>query len=274
MLEIQSNLLELYKEFSAICDRNGITYYACGGTALGAVRHNGFIPWDDDLDLTISRNDFNKIFIEKTIELPDYFMAEIDAISLSGKLMDKRIRISHGNDKWDSFTPYLSIEILPLDGTPNNPFFRTLHYYRVMMAFAKIKIKNLDFIAEIEDLKNRKRKSFIEKTIIKNGKFLAGFFKKNSNEKLVDRYNSLSGKYPIENSKKVCIFCGRYRKKEMMDKTVIGEGATIQFEDTQIRVYEKVELYLRNIYGNDYHLIPAENNHEKHGNLIIENNKA
>ena len=56
-------LLAIYREFARICDRRGMRYYACGGTALGAVRHQGFIPWDDDLDIFMPRPDYTR-FVE------------------------------------------------------------------------------------------------------------------------------------------------------------------------------------------------------------------
>jgi lipopolysaccharide cholinephosphotransferase len=56
--ELQSNLLRIYKEFKRICDIHDIPYFALAGTAIGAVRHEGFIPWDDDIDVMMRREDF------------------------------------------------------------------------------------------------------------------------------------------------------------------------------------------------------------------------
>lgn len=61
MNEIQTTLLEMYKDVKAILDEHGIRFYVHFGTAIGALRHNGFIPWDDDIDLFIWREDLNKV---------------------------------------------------------------------------------------------------------------------------------------------------------------------------------------------------------------------
>ncbi len=59
--QIQRTLLEMYDDLKEVCDAYGITIYLSGGSALGAVRHKGFIPWDEDFDVNISRNDYEKL---------------------------------------------------------------------------------------------------------------------------------------------------------------------------------------------------------------------
>ena len=71
MTEVQSKLLDMLVWFDRFCWENGLRYYALGGTLLGAVRHKGFVPWDDDIDLAMPREDYDKLHKIKKKELPD-----------------------------------------------------------------------------------------------------------------------------------------------------------------------------------------------------------
>ena len=68
---IQGKILSILKEFINICEENNLTYYALGGTLLGAVRHKGFIPWDDDIDIVMLRDSFSQFSKVVEDELPE-----------------------------------------------------------------------------------------------------------------------------------------------------------------------------------------------------------
>ena len=77
--KLQNELLSILKEIDQICKRNNIKYFAVGGTLLGAVRHHGFIPWDDDIDIGMLRSDYNKFILIAKKELPNnYFVLNFD----------------------------------------------------------------------------------------------------------------------------------------------------------------------------------------------------
>ena len=72
-VELQKKILEVFIEVKKICDKHNIRYFATGGTCIGAVRHNGFIPWDDDLDIAVPINDFERLTELCKKELPKPF---------------------------------------------------------------------------------------------------------------------------------------------------------------------------------------------------------
>ena len=80
--EVQAKILEVMKYIDELCRKNGITYYIMGGTALGAVRHGGFIPWDDDLDIGMPRDDYEKFMQVAKSELSEkYYLQNTDTES-------------------------------------------------------------------------------------------------------------------------------------------------------------------------------------------------
>ncbi len=74
MNDTQAKMLELLVKFDSLCCQHGIEYYLGGGTALGAVRHQGFLPWDDDVDLYITRNNYDKLLTCKDTFFDDSFV--------------------------------------------------------------------------------------------------------------------------------------------------------------------------------------------------------
>ena len=71
--EWNATILDILKAFMKICKDNGLTYYCCAGTAIGAVRHHGIIPWDDDIDVIMPRPDYDRLLeIAKTVDFGKY----------------------------------------------------------------------------------------------------------------------------------------------------------------------------------------------------------
>ena len=123
MNEMQSKLLDMMKWFHGYCEENGLRYYALGGTALGAVRHGGFIPWDDDLDVGMPRADYDRMIslckngtgnTRYRIEAPgqnrDFIYPFCKAYDTETTLVENaRIKAKRG----------VYIDIFPLDGIGN-----------------------------------------------------------------------------------------------------------------------------------------------------------
>ncbi len=133
--------LEVLQVIAEICDRHGLTWYAAFGTMLGAVRHQGFVPWDDDMDIMMKRADFMKLMRVLPDELPEGFRArgafakepypEYHACITNGN------QISIAKDWLERFhgCPFMvGIDIFPLDYLPRNEEERIIQTKLIMMA--------------------------------------------------------------------------------------------------------------------------------------------
>ena len=127
MKEIWAVELDLLSEFDRVCTKYNIKYFACGGTLLGAIRHHGFIPWDDDIDLAMARKDYEKLceVAPKEFVHPYFFQTEYtDPGSLRGHAQ-LRNSITTGILKEEyplrkKINQGIFIDIFPLDGVPED----------------------------------------------------------------------------------------------------------------------------------------------------------
>lgn len=116
---------EVLKRFIEVCKKHNLKYYAYCGTLLGAVRHKGFIPWDDDIDVAMFRYDFNKFLDVAHAELPDLFIEYYDSYTPEEKRYFDftgvaRINTSYVTDYTKAFPYNAGIDIFPLDYLPED----------------------------------------------------------------------------------------------------------------------------------------------------------
>lgn len=131
--EYQLRNVVLLETIDRVCREHGLTYYLTDGSLLGAVRHQGFIPWDDDMDIALLRDDYDKLmqhadewipkpfFIvnhENTPQYPKYF----------AKLEDTSTTIVENFHL--GYAGGIYMDIFPLDEVPDNKFLRTIHFYK------------------------------------------------------------------------------------------------------------------------------------------------
>lgn len=120
----QLRLLEMLIEFDKICTKHNIPYFISGGTCLGAVRHGGFIPWDDDIDVDVWHTDYKKLKKILVEELPSQFVMQNSITDpnfyrLFSKITDKKSKVTYPNNRIREKLLFqgLSIDILPLNNT-------------------------------------------------------------------------------------------------------------------------------------------------------------
>lgn len=122
----QKKVCQLLKELDEICRRNGIVYYASGGTALGAIRHNGFIPWDDDADVHMTRDNFNKLINLPKSEFPanreiTCWETNPDYNHTSARYIDTNTTVLYRHHTTTDYPAGLMVDIVVLEPMPADP---------------------------------------------------------------------------------------------------------------------------------------------------------
>lgn len=261
MEEIHKVELGIAKEFIKICSRYNLTYYIIGGTFLGAVRHKGFIPWDDDMDFAMPRKDFDCLMKIANDELPSnmalktfyndenhwYFLPKI--VNIDYEIIEDRYKSINKKG-------YLFIDIFPIDGTPNNIVLKKIYYFRIMFH------RMLASWYYIDVIDPHKKRGALDKILILMGKVLP-------TKKLIDpqkqfkKIDSLLKRNDCVNSKEIGTIMGAYRIREIVPKEYFGIPTFYKFEDLLLSGPEMYDKYLTHIYG-DYMTPPKKETQVQH----------
>lgn len=263
--EIQNILLDIYKSVDEICKRHNWTLFLAGGSALGAVRHRGFIPWDDDLDLTMPRENYEKFVQIAKEELPRYLKLTWVERSSHYKIEDSRYEIELNADYRKSVNAgeksYISVDLQPFDGVPKCRTVRFFHCVRVM--FYRMAYKMCDS-QKINIGSWRHKWELILISILKRMSFLF-----RNEEKLQRKFNKAMQKYNYTDCQYIADFVGKYLFRDIYPKDWWEPGIMADFEDVKARIPSKYDKYLTRIYGN-YMEIPNEKEWVTHRKLSSE----
>ena len=263
--ELQLFQVKVMKRIHDFCVENDITYYMICGTFLGAIRHRGFIPWDDDMDIALLRKDYDKL-----IELfPKKFNKE--DLCIQSYLTDKHYypghaRISIGGSlkaqpSWAHFKDYnmqMYIDIFPLDKVPAEEKLQLLQEKEIRKLESQIKAKVYRIFSH-----DNKLTIFLKKV---RG-FIASI---HSITYLQQRRDSIMKQYNDTSSDVVCSMASHYSyKKQSMPIELYGTPTLYQFEDEYFYGPEHADEYLSRIYGDNYmQLPPIEKRSKPNDNYI------
>lgn len=257
MKKIELNMLI---DFAKFCDDNNFTYYLSGGSLLGAVRHKGFIPWDDDIDIMMPREDYNKAL--KTYKSDIY---EIDSIIVNESSYNRYARINNINTKLESnlrknLEESVFIDIFPIDGLPDNKFLQygIFCVQQLLIAFHLSTILKYTVSSRYEDRESgffAWRKYF--RTFIKF--FMVATIGKTNPSTWALILNRIASKESFYNHDYVAILVsGPHFTKERMPKKVYERKVQVEFEGGKFWAPSDYDYYLKRLYGKYMELPPLD----------------
>ncbi len=264
--KVQDLTLNTLKVFIDYCEKYNLRYYLTGGALIGVMRHKGFIPWDDDVDIVMPRKDYDKFQELLKTDMPKGF-GICNRYTDSGWhfALSQFIDIESEIEINLAYMPRLAhiwIDIYPLDGLPDNSIAR---WFRIKNVLFKRYMVQIAYIATQVDF--YRKRPWYEKAILNLCKILP-FGKLIHANKVMDRMENILRKSDFDQAEWCGNMLGRYREREVVPKDYFGNPCEAQFEDEIVKIPQKSHDLLTTIYG-DYMKLPEEKDRVAHRVKII-----
>ena len=267
MDELQLKLLDMFKWFHEFCEKHGLRYYALGGTMLGAVRHHGFIPWDDDIDVGMPRADYERMQeiladckgMRYRLESPvtssdEYFHPFCKLYDTSTTLIENlKYELKRG----------IYLDIFPLDGIgvskeDSKRNYRTIYWKHNLL---------LTRVCGIRQGRRALKNAAIRIMQLIPEKLM-------NNKKLLFQLIDDCKKYDFDDCSWVGNLVGAWRFKEVMPRDVFGKPVLYDFEGMQCYGPQMGDEYLTYLYGDWRQLPPLEKRVSHHDFVVMDLHKS
>lgn len=251
--EVQLMQLELMKEVDWICKKYNLVYYLIAGSCLGAVRHGGFIPWDDDIDIAMLREDYDR-FVELFGEDADnsrYFIqnykTEKSFVPALTRICIKNTCVDIPSDRHLKYRKNTYIDVFPLDTVPDDIRLRERQKYRLKL------IDRLMNLKQYHIYKGTVSEYIVKKSVALILSVIPLRFLQKLRCRVMTAYSTLEASC-------VCSTTSKYGyDKQIIAKEIYGNPVRQPFEGIEFNMPERTEDYLKQLYGPNYMQLPPEN---------------
>lgn len=262
--KLQALQLIIIKEVDSICRKYNINYTVTGGTMLGAVRHKGFIPWDDDLDIAIPRKEYEKFleickkelstnfFLQITDTDPNYGLAYAKVQLKGTTFLEKNAEKSGAKN--GIFIDVFPLDFLPKEEKEQKKLWARLKFYKTLL-LCKNKYRLVG------------KKSTLKIIIYELLRVYSLFF---SRRKIIDKISTTISEFNNVETDVYANLFGAYKiGKEIFAKDDLKLSKDILFEDTYLKCSNNPESFLVNLYGDYMQLPPIEKRYNRHGAIKL-----
>lgn len=261
MNDVQKVAFETLKNFVAVCEKMNLEFYLVNGSALGAKKYKGFIPWDDDIDVAMPRKDYEKFLQNAQDLLPEpYFVqnyrTDKDFPFLYSKIRNSETAFIESSVRNLDMNHGIYIDVFPLDG------------YSASAKFKKIKDICVKVLFWFSFCALEHKSSF--KVNFRNSVLrLFGFHKR------TDKALSLLEKLISDSSeaKFLCNYADRQRKGCIL-REWYGDGTPAEFEGIAVKIPEKFDDYLSYKYGDWHSDLPQNQQKSHHTAVVVDTEKS
>lgn len=256
--------VEILKEFIKICNEFSLQYFALGGTMLGAVRHHGFIPWDDDIDIGMFRDDYEKFIRFSREMLPNHlFLQNIntdpDCLIPFTKIRDSRTTFIETSCKNRKMNHGIYIDIFPLDFFPQNDCEKK----KISRKKKIIRYRMYREYTIPKENQSSQIKEFIKRFI---STILRILYPTVNQAIIAGEHLFMS----VKHSDYIANYYGAWGDKEIVPAEWYGEGSNALFEGISIKIPKHYEKWLTQVYGNYMEYPPVEKRTTHHYAEIID----
>lgn len=265
MNDLQSKILDIYKCVKKICEKNNIRFFAIGGTAIGAIRHNGFIPWDDDLDIAIPIEDYDKFIrcflSEKSNDLAffDYHNSKHCKIywgkvhNLNTAFLEKK------SIKYMDYHFGVFVDIMPMCGLPKN----IDKYYNKVRLLRKLNSLTNHSLSQVDGLIWKMVKILFYPIL-----FLI------PSQLWIKKLDHYQKRWGFDDSRYVGYTWDVVSTKTTFPREWFDDYVEYKFEDTFIRCCSGVHKMLKLQFGNYMSLPPEHLRKSNHNSVIVDLNHS
>ena len=259
--QYDAKLVGILNKFMSICEENNIRWYLAYGSCIGAIRHKGIIPWDEDIDICMPRPDYDRfVNLCHKIDMGDYELCIINEtpgfFEHIVRMADKSSSVLFSIDR-----PYVSgiyIDLFPIDGAGDGHIEKNYNRFRrwqVVSHFSR------SYFCKSQYIKWIKKGKILELLLAVSTSVFRVFFQRIS----LNKIERIIRKYSFDESEYVVFYEGRvYGMKNVIKKEWIQDTIFVPFENVQARIPKYYHEYLTQLYGDYMTPPPVEKRDDRH----------